>query len=101
MSRPDLFALVGVVLVLLALYAFAAQTHLLRRILAHNVLGSGVCLSLVAIARRAPGAPDPVPHAMVLTGIVVAVAATAFGLVLARRIYDATGGTRLPEDDRG
>jgi multicomponent Na+:H+ antiporter subunit C len=100
-SRPDLFALVGVVLVLLALYACAVQTHLLRRILALNVLGSGVFLILVAIARRAPGAPDPVPHAMVLTGIVVAVAATAFGLVLARRIYDATGRTRLPEDDRG
>ena len=45
-----------------------------------------------------PEQPDPVPHAMVLTGIVVAVSATAFALVLARRIYSVTGSTRLPED---
>jgi multicomponent Na+:H+ antiporter subunit C len=39
-----------------------------------------------------------VPHAMVLTGIVVAISATALALILVRRIYDATGTSLLPED---
>jgi multicomponent Na+:H+ antiporter subunit C len=101
MTAAELYALAGAALVVLGLYSFAVQTHLLRRILALNVVGSGVFLVLVAIARRVPdGPPDPVPHAMVLTGIVVAVSATAFALVLVRRIYDATGRKRLPEDER-
>ena len=45
----------------------------------------GVFMMLVALASRTTGIatrPDPVPHAMVLTGIVVAVSATALGLAL-------------------
>ncbi len=100
MIRPDLYALAGAALFCLSLYAFAVHRHLLRKILALNVMSSGAFLILVSIARRVPeGAPDPVPHAMVLTGIVVAVSATAFALVLAGRIFDATGRTHLPEDD--
>ena len=41
------------------------------------------------------GAPDRVPHAMVITGIVVAVAATA--LVLMLRVRLATGRSVLPD----
>ena len=41
---------------------------------------------LVATAYRGPEvAADPIPHALVLTGIVVAVSATALGLALERR----------------
>jgi len=39
----------------------------------------------VGLAQR-DGGVDPVPQAMVLTGIVVAVAATALALALARRL---------------
>ena len=50
-------------------------------------MSSGVFLVLVALARRVPGPePDPVPHAMVITGIVVAISATAMAVVLARRL---------------
>ena len=59
--------------------------HPLRRLLAINLVGNGVFLALILIARRLPDGPDPVPHAMVLTGIVIAVSATAFGLALIRR----------------
>jgi len=74
--------------------------HLLRRILAFNLMGSGAFLILVGLAQRG-GTPDPVPQAMVLTGIVVAVAATAVALALLRKLHALNGRTELPrvEDD--
>jgi multicomponent Na+:H+ antiporter subunit C len=100
MSLHLLYALTGVALFCLGLHALLARKHLLRKVLALNVLGSGVFLLLVAMARRGD-APDPVPHAMVLTGIVVAVSATALALSLARRVMTADGAARLPEDTSG
>ena len=52
------------------------------------IVGSiGIFLLLVTVAYRGPGAPaDALPHALVLTGIVVAVAPTALALVLGRRL---------------
>ena len=83
MTVPVLYALVGVALFCLALYAVIVAETALRRVIAVNVMSSGVFLALVALARRTPGpSPDPVPHAMVITGIVVAVSATALAIVL-------------------
>ncbi len=83
-----IFSLIGIVLFALELgMAFSPQA-LLRRVLAVNVAGGGVFLLLVAVAYRGPGvAPDPVPHALVLTGIVVAFGATSLALALARRLH--------------
>lgn len=98
MSPPLFYALLGVGIFTLGLYAFIVHAHLLRKILAFNIMGSGVFLVLAGLARRAPGGvPDPVPHAMVITGIVVAVAATALALVLMLRLRDASGHAMLPE----
>jgi len=53
-------------------------------------MGTGILLVIVAIAYRGVSiATDPIPHALVLTGIVVTVAATALALVLTIRIQDA------------
>ena len=94
-----IYALAAVALAGIGVHALAVRVHLLRRLIALNILSAAVFLLLVTIARRAPGSmPDPVPHAMVLTGIVVAVSATALALILIRRIFDATGGSRLPDD---
>lgn len=94
------FALAGVGLIVLGLYALLVQRHLLRKVLAFNVISSGVFLLLAGLARRAPGTePDPVPQAMVLTGIVVAVAATALALAMIQALRAATGRTWL--DDGG
>ncbi len=99
MSPLISYALAGVALVTLGLYAIIVHAHLLRKILAINVMGSGVFLILVALATRAKDvAPDPVPHAMVITGIVVAVSATALALALMLRLYKATGRATLTED---
>jgi multicomponent Na+:H+ antiporter subunit C len=58
------------------------------------------------MARRAPGpgaaglgAPDPVVHAMAITGIVVTVAATAYAVALARRLYQEERRTDVPDHE--
>lgn len=97
MTPAFLYALTGLGLFSLGLYALIVHAHLMRKILALNVMGSGVFLVLGGLARRTlQGAPDPLPHAMVITGIVVAVAATALALVLMSRVRAATGRTVLP-----
>lgn len=97
MSAALVYALAGTGLFSVGLYALLAHRHLLRKILAINVMGSGVFLMLAALARRAGDAiPDPVPHAMIITGIVVAVAATALALVLMLRLTAETGHAVLP-----
>ncbi len=99
MTPAFLYALVGIVLFSIGLYGLILYKHLLRKILAINILGSGVFLVMVALAARTEGAiPDAVPHAMVITGIVVAVSATALALALMLRVYEETGQAVLPED---
>ncbi|MES0873670.1 NADH-quinone oxidoreductase subunit K [Sinimarinibacterium thermocellulolyticum] len=101
MSLALLYGLAGIVLVAMGLYAALVARHVLRRLLGLNVLGAGVFMMLVALASRAvdsAGRPDPVPHAMVLTGIVVAVSATALALALLRRMHRHDGSAQLPED---
>ena len=99
MNAVLLYALLGAGLFCLGLYALVVHAHLLRKILALNIMGSGVFLVLVALARRAGEAgPDPVPHAMVITGIVVAVSATALALTLMLRLHQASGRAELPDD---
>ena len=98
MSQYLWYALVGVGLFSIGLLGLLLQRHMLRQMLALNVMGSGVFLVFVALAGRAGALPDPVPLAMVLTGLVVAVSATALGLVLISRIYQRYGTTQLPEE---
>jgi len=99
MTVPILYALVGVALFCISLHAVIVVTDPLRKVIAVNVMSSGVFLVLVALARNVPGpTPDPVPHAMVITGIVVAVSATAIAIVLINRLR-AEGGAPLFEDD--
>jgi multicomponent Na+:H+ antiporter subunit C len=97
MSTGLLFALAGALLFALGAARVVLPGHPLRRILAFNVMGSGAFLALVGLAQRDGGA-DPVPQAMVLTGIVVAVAATALALALLRRL-PATETTEAAEPD--
>ena len=98
MSSGLLFACVGAILFSMGVAGVILIGHLLRRILAFNLMGSGTFLVLVGLAQR-NDVPDPVPQAMVLTGIVVAVAATALALALVRRLHALTGKLELPTDE--
>ena len=81
-----LYAIGGVGLFVIGVRATLLQASLLLRVLALNVCGAGVFLVFVAVAFRADGSTDPVPHALVLTGIVVAVSAMAMAVALGRRL---------------
>lgn len=89
------YALVGAALVALSIYPLTLARDLLKRIVAANVLGTGIFVILVALGYREGAPPDPIPHALVLTGIVVAVSATGLALALAARLH-ATGAE--PDD---
>ena len=91
MSSELLFAVVGALIFTLGVAGTILVANLLRRILAFNLMGSGAFLVLVGLAQRG-GEIDPVPHAMVLTGIVVAVAATALALALLRKQQEVKSG---------
>jgi multicomponent Na+:H+ antiporter subunit C len=95
------FGLCGAAAVGLGLYGLITHPHLLRRILAFNLLGAGVFLVFGVVARRGAAAGfggDPVPQALVITGMVVAFAATALGVALLLRLCQATGSATLRAD---
>ncbi len=98
MNSIWLYALIGAGLFSLGLYALIIHAHLLRKILALNVMGSGIFLLLIALAQRTEGKlPDVVPHAMVITGIVVAVSATALALILMLKLTALNGQAQLTD----
>lgn len=101
-SQTDIYALAGALLFSIGLYGLVVRPHLLHKVLALNIMSSGAFLVIVGIARRVPGpVPDPLPHAMVLTGIVVTVSSTAFALALIKRIHTETGAVCLEDaEDR-
>ena len=100
MTTPILYAGSGIILFSIGLYALLVRRHLLRKILAANIMGSGVFMVFISVGARGEGAvADPVPQVMVLTGIVVSLCFTAVAIVLAVRIHNLTGCTTLAVDE--
>lgn len=92
MTPATLYGLLGAALIGVGLYGTMMQAAPLRRLLGLNFVGSGVFLLYGVAARRGAAAGlagDPVPQAMVITGIVVAFAATALAVVLILRLRTA------------
>jgi multicomponent Na+:H+ antiporter subunit C len=87
-TRVEVFLLVGAALAVLGAARLLLTRDLMTRVLALNVSSAGVLMILVVLALRGgePGTPDPVLHALVLTGIVITVSVTGFAVGLVRRI---------------
>jgi multicomponent Na+:H+ antiporter subunit C len=103
MSETTLFGLCASALVSLGLYGFIIQPEPLRKLLAFNVLGSGVFVLFGVIARRGAAAGmggDPIPQAIVITGIIVAFAGSALAVGLLLRLAQKTGRATLEADAR-
>ena len=101
MSAVTVFGLCAALVAGLGLYGMIANPHPLRKIVSFKLLGSGVFLIFGIVARR--GAVDglggdPVPQALVITGIVVAFSATALAIALLLRLYQARGSATLRAD---
>jgi multicomponent Na+:H+ antiporter subunit C len=90
MTGATLYGLCAAVLVGLGLFGLIVHPQPLRKILAFNLIGSGVFVLFGAVALRGAAAGfggDPVPQALVITGIVVAFAATALAVALLLRLF--------------
>lgn len=85
MTQDMLYSVSGILLFAIGLAGLIIAAHIIRKLIAVNTMGIGVFMVLLATARHG-AVTDPLPHAMVLTGIVVAVAGTALCLWLALRI---------------
>lgn len=102
MNTLALFGLCGSALIGVGLYGLLVNPQPLRKILAFNMIGSGVFLLFGVVARRGAAAGmggDPVPQALVITGIVVAFSATALAVALLLRLHEATGSATLEASD--
>lgn len=91
-QRGGLFAITGAALIAFGFFGFLVQRALVRRLIAFNVIGSGVFL-LFGGTGYLGGGVDPVAQALIITGIVVALALTAFAAALAVR-HAESGGTQ-------
>lgn len=99
MSTDLIYLVTGAGVSMLGLRGFVTRAHLFWKILGINLMGSGIFLILIAAPPRLPGGEaDPVPQAMVLTGIVVALSATALALGVALRVAVRTGRPYLEEE---
>jgi multicomponent Na+:H+ antiporter subunit C len=98
MSSVTVFGVCAAVAVGLGLYGSITNPQPLRKIIAFNLLGSGVFLLFGVVGRRGAAAGvgnDPVPQALVITGVVVAFSATALAIALLLRLYQKAGSTTL------
>lgn len=108
MNAETIFGFTAAAAIGIGLFGLITDPSALRKLLAFNVLGSGVFLFFGVVARRGAAGGlqgDPVPQALVITAIVVAFAATAMVATLVVKLFDATGAVTLtdpdPRDDQG
>ncbi|WP_027548839.1 NADH-quinone oxidoreductase subunit K [Bradyrhizobium sp. WSM2254] len=93
MSGVTVFGLYAAAAVGLGLYGLITNPQPLRKIIAFNLLGSGVFLLFGVVGRRGAAAGmgnDPVPQALVITGVVVAFSATALAIALLLRLFQTS-----------
>lgn len=100
MTQTLIYSATAIILFAMGLFSVLTAAHVLRKILAINVMGVGIFMLLMAAAKKTQDMVDALPHALVLTGIVVAVAGTAMALSLVIRIHrlDQRKGARKRTD---
>jgi multicomponent Na+:H+ antiporter subunit C len=100
-DAATLFGLCAAALIGLGLYAFIVNPQPLRKIVAFNVIGNGVFVLFGAVAHRGGAmgwGGDPVPQALLITGLVVAFCARALAVTLLLRLADEAESVTLAPD---
>lgn len=107
LTHVDYIAAVAIFLV--GLYILLVKQNLLKKILGLNIMETAVFAFIVTAGMTDNGVPpllgpdvvgpfaSPLPHALVLTGIVVAVSITALALALIVRVKRECGSVELNE----
>lgn len=102
MDRVVVYQIAALLIFAIATLGLMLTRHLLRKIVALNVMATSIFLVLVSLSyRSAEGSSDPIPQAMVLTGIVVSFCATALAISLSRQLHSESGRSYLPEETAG
>jgi multicomponent Na+:H+ antiporter subunit C len=96
--------LAGMLIFVMGLFIVIMNNHIIKRIMGLNIMGAGVFYFFVSIGNLNQGIPpiiitppsdvpyiNPVPSALILTGIVVVVSITVYSLSLAIKIYQTYG----------
>lgn len=104
------FHLAFVVLFCIGLYILLDSPNLLKKVIGLNLVQVAVFLLFVTAGMVDGAAPplltepsphaNPLPHAIVLTAIVVGVSLTAVALALVVRLYDEFGTVHIGEIER-
>jgi multicomponent Na+:H+ antiporter subunit C len=94
----EIFVLAAAAIFGLGLHGLIVAGHIMRKLLALNLMLSALFLLLIVVPARIDGAPDPVPQALVLTGIVIAVSTSAFALALMVRLFGKQGHASIYPD---
>jgi multicomponent Na+:H+ antiporter subunit C len=97
-ASGQIYLATAAILVGLGVYGVLVAAHVLRKLLALNLIGSAVFLLLVQVGGRIGDQLDPLPQALVLTGMVVAVATTGLALALMLALYRRGGNADLDAD---
>jgi multicomponent Na+:H+ antiporter subunit C len=98
-------------LLVLGLHGMLVRPNLVRKLMAMNILQVGVIMFFIALADKRGGTVpievagltrveayiNPLPHALMLTAIVVGVSTTGVALALLIRIYRHFGTLEEPE----
>jgi multicomponent Na+:H+ antiporter subunit C len=94
--------LLSLVIFLIGLYGLLAKRNLVKKLIGMNIMQSGVILFFIVHAHKwgatvpvrdegwgdlAANYVNPIPHALMLTAIVVSVATTGVALTMIRNIY--------------
>lgn len=95
---------VAVILFMIGVLTVLTRTNLFKKLIGINIMQSGIFIMFVAggnirngaVPILDPGNPkplyiNPLPSALMLTGIVVSVSVTAFALALIMRLYKSYG----------
>lgn len=93
---------VVIILMMAGLWVVVAQDNLVKKLVGLGLFQTSVFIFYISLGKLADGAPpiidpaspvgaysNPLPHVLILTAIVVAVATTAVGLGLVVRIHQA------------
>jgi len=93
------YYMVSIILFVIGMYTMLTHSNMIKKVIAMNIMDASVFLMFVAVGyahgSQAPiireGAEvlyaNPLPGALILTGIVVAVSVTAYALSLIVKIY--------------